>query len=126
MAPFIHLSAQQQRLLTTCNENATCPDISLRDLSTSHEVPITSLRRAVKRPETTQAILEASTGRGQKKRLFDEEEKLITHAAIEFHHSNGALLDRECMLDPAQRYIKSLVNDSEKSASPITAQAYAG
>ena len=116
MSTFHTLSDRQVRLLEAVKEKKADSEgsTSLRQLASKHQVPYSTLQRAVKRPATPQAILKASHGRGRKNRFSEDEEKLVHDAIIEFQ-ANGTPLSKELVCDVIQSFVKSLPKERSSS-----------
>lgn len=104
---FLTLSDTQKRLLSAVKERMSNPQRSLRELCRKHNVSYGRLHRALKQPPTGAGILEASSGRGRRRRLTPAGEELIKETIIEFQ-SNGTPLDRRSVQDLVQEYVKTL------------------
>ena len=111
----IELTPEQKRLLQACQEFHDGTNFSPRNISSAHDVPFATLRRALKRSATEQALIEASAGCGRKRRLIHEKD-LIGKTTMKFH-ANGIPLDRECLSDLAETYIKMLPISRRRKAA---------
>ena len=114
MDVVVSLSDRQQRLLAAVEERNANPNAKIRDLCKKFDVGNGTLRRACRLEPTPEALLRASSGRGRKPRFTQEEETLISQAALEFHN-NGTPISRECLKDLAQTFIKTLPAERRKS-----------
>lgn len=104
---FLELSDAKQRLLRACEEKRDNVSLSLRLLCSKYQITYGTLHRALQRPATAAAILEASCGRGRRTRLTHAEELIIKDTVYEFQ-SNGTPLNRSVVMDVVQEFVRTL------------------